>query len=89
MNNKRSIRTIISVSDREDQYIMEQAKKCGLSKSGFIREMALSGQVVNSLPEAKLRSTVAQLYNLAEQIEDVSIRDQIKKGADNLWRSLK
>lgn len=87
MDTKKNRRLTITLSDEEDKYITTQAQRCGLSKASFIREATLSGQVVNSLPEAKLRGMIARLYTLAEQIEDTSIRKQLKEGADDIWQS--
>lgn len=89
MDHKNSIRITITLSDEEHQYITAQAKKCGISKASFIREAVLSGQVVNSCPEAQFRSMIAKLYTTAEQVEDTSIRTQLKEGADALWQYLK
>lgn len=87
MNNTKY--TKITLSDDEDQAITLAAQKCNLSKARYIKEMALSGQVVNSLPEAKIRSLIAEMYVLAEQVEDTIIRKQLKEGADSIWQSLK
>lgn len=91
MDHKNSTRITITItlSDKEHQYITAQANKCGVSKASFIREAVLSGQVVNSLSEAQFRSMMAKLYTIAEQVEDASIRTQLKKGADAIWQYLK
>jgi len=89
MDNKKSVRLTISLSDIENKQLTAQAQQCGLSKAAYIREQTLSGRVVNSLPEAKIRSIIAELYTFAEHVEDITIRKQLRKEADQLWQFLK
>ena len=85
--NKKSIKII--VTDEEDQQISAQAQNCGLSKNAYIKQMALTGQIINSMPEAKIRSILAGIYNLAEQTDDSTTSQQLRKGADQIWLSLR
>lgn len=87
MNNNKRI--CITLSNTEDVQLTERAQKCGLSKAEYIRELVLNGQVINSLSEAKIRGMIAEIYGLAEQIEDMPTRKLLKKEADQLWQSLK
>lgn len=85
--NSKSIKII--VTDVEDYQISTQAQNCGLSKNAYIKQMALFGQIINSMSEAKIRSILAELYNLAEQIDDFTISKKLKAGADQIWLYLK
>lgn len=85
--NRKSIKII--VTDEEDQQISTQAQNCGISKNVYIKQMALVGRIVNSMPEAKIRSVLAEIYNLAEQIDDSAISNHLRKGADRIWLFLR
>lgn len=84
---KKCIKIILSAE--EDQRLSALAQNCGFSKAAYVKEMALSGNIVNSLPEATIRSILAVMYNLADQVEDVSASEQLREGAKRIWRSLK
>lgn len=79
----------LTLSADEDQAITERAKACGRSKQAFIKEMALSGQIISSIPEAKIRSLQAEIFFLAEQVQDASISRLLKKSGEAIWQSLK
>lgn len=85
----KSKRLCITLSNIEDIKLTEQAQKCGLSKAGYIRDLIQHGQVINSLPEAKIRSVIAELHCLTEQVEDELARKTLKRRANELWQSLK
>lgn len=85
--NRKSIKII--VTDEEDYQISTQAQICGISKNAYIKQMALVGRIVNSMPEAKIRSVLAEIYNLAEQIDDSTISKQLREEADQIWLSLR
>ena len=87
MDGKKSIKLTLNAD--EDNTINILAKRCGLSKNAYIKKMALSGKIINSLPEATARGLLSQIYIMAEQIDDPAINKILKKGADEIWRCLK
>lgn len=87
MDNRKPIKVTFSAD--EDDSITMLAQKCGLSKNAYIKQMALDGKIINSLPEAIARGLLTQIYVLAEQVNDPEISDILKKGADEIWHCLK
>ena len=79
----------ITLTDEEDVFIAEQAMACGIPKSAYIKDMALTGKVINSMSEATANSICAILYTLSEQAEDMETKNSIKKAADQIWQHLK
>lgn len=75
----------------EDNYnsIYKQATESGKTLNKYICEAACNAQMVNSLPEAKVRGLLAVLYTLAEQEEMVPARKKIREAADALWQYLR
>ncbi len=86
-NNKRDIK--LRLSAEELKHIDERVAQCGTSRNSYIVEMAMFGHIMNSLPEAKLRSAIAILYVGAEQVSDIGIRANLREVADQLWQCLK
>ena len=78
----------LRLSKNDYDLIHKQAEETGRSMNEYICEAALHAQIINSLPEAKLRGLVASLYTLAKQ-EEMPVRKEIQEVADMLWRYLK
>ena len=89
MGNKNTKAIKLTLSAAEDRIITERAKACGRSKQAFIKEMALSGQIISSIPEAKIRSLQAEIFFLAEEVKDATISNLLKERGEAIWQSLK
>lgn len=87
MKNKTSIK--ITFTAEESAAIAEKASACGISKSAYVKNMVLTGKVINTMSEATANSICAILYTLSEQTENAETKNSIKKAADQIWQHLK
>lgn len=79
----------ISFNEEDLKIIEANAAMCNMNRSDFIREMTLTGQVVNYRTYAVILRCISSLYTYANQIEDIATRHSLTEELDKAWLSLK
>lgn len=89
MKDNEKVKIQLILTNNELSIINEQAKVCDLSRNEYIRQQALNGTVTSYLTYARAMCAVCILNNLADTMDDPSVKMRIRKEADALWFALK
>jgi len=70
---KRNITIIIRLNDKEQQYLVEQVKKSGLSQEAFIRTL-INGYVPKELPPPDYYAMMKELHAIGSNLNQIAVR---------------
>ena len=81
-------RIVFYLTDIEYQRMERKAKECNISANAYAKRKALDeADIVKIKREAAM--TMAQLYRWADMTEDLTAREYLRKGGDQLCQCLK
>lgn len=78
----------IQVTEEEHAYISEQADKCAMAVSAYVKHRALD-KTDTVLLQKEASSIMCELYRLSDLTEDRNMRTNLKKNGDRLCRCLR
>lgn len=78
----------IQVTEEEHTYITEQADKCGMALSAYVKHRALD-RTDTVLLQKEASSIMCDLYRLSDLTEDMNMRTNLKKNGDRLCQCLR
>lgn len=78
----------IQVTEEEHAYLAEQAKKCGMALSAYVKHRALD-RTDTVLLQKEASSIMCDLYRLSDLTEDMNMRTNLRKNGDRLCQCLR
>lgn len=88
---EESIRKRISLSLTTQEYevIQNRCEQTNLSIADYMRQAALTGEIINYTATSKIMRVIGYLNYCSETTETSSLRQELKEVADQLWQFLK